>query len=192
MGYRVISRKKGLNKDCSSLLDARDIELALMDELNVGISIIVPNVSYGFLNHEADLLRVMPSGFLYEYEIKVSRADLRADFKKKKWAYMETSRNDKIKKFYYAVPGCLSEYALEIVPKNRGVISIGSTGRIYPRGKIQILREPVINKFARKLTMNEQFKIAKLGCMRIQSLSRKISDIKHDLKNSSKKKEDDK
>lgn len=37
-----------------------------------------------FFNNESDLLTFLPSGFCYEIEIKISRSDFKADFKKEK------------------------------------------------------------------------------------------------------------
>ena len=43
----------------------------------------VPNLSWGLLNHEADLVIVNKTGYLTEVEIKRSWEDFKADFNKK-------------------------------------------------------------------------------------------------------------
>lgn len=79
----------------------------------------IVNVSYGFLNHEADLLILNGTNRLYEVEIKTTLADLRADFKK------SHGHNDKkIERLYYAVPAPLLEKAKEIIPEQFGIISV--------------------------------------------------------------------
>ena len=67
-------------------------------------NIVVPNVDWGFLNHEADLLIVNKTKRLIEIEIKRSWADFMADFKKK-----HTHYDPKLSYFYYAVPYSISE-----------------------------------------------------------------------------------
>lgn len=46
-------------------------------------NIVIPNVDWGFLNHEADLLILTKANYLVEIEIKRSWIDFMADFKKK-------------------------------------------------------------------------------------------------------------
>lgn len=79
----------------------------------------VVNVSYGFLNHEADMLIMNGTRRLYEVEIKTTLADLKADFKK------NHGHNDpKIERLFYAVPAPLLEKAQHIIPEQYGIISV--------------------------------------------------------------------
>lgn len=67
-------------------------------------NIVVPNCSWGFLNHEADLLIMSKAGYLTEVEIKRSWSDFKADFQK------SHTHNDKhIAHLYYAVPESIGE-----------------------------------------------------------------------------------
>lgn len=61
--------------------------------------LVVPNVSWGFLNHEADLLVMSKAKLLTEIEIKRSWSDFMADFKKG-----HDHSHPLIARFYYAVP----------------------------------------------------------------------------------------
>ena len=63
-------------------LSVTQIQLALRnsDIFNPTRDLIVPNVSYGMLPYEADLIGITPSGQVTEVEIKRSIEDLRADF----------------------------------------------------------------------------------------------------------------
>ena len=45
--------------------------------------VVIPNFYFGF--YEMDVFRLTPSGFITEYEIKTSRADLKNDFKKSRF-----------------------------------------------------------------------------------------------------------
>ena len=50
-------------------------------------NIIVPNVSWGMLDYEADLLIMNKTGYVTEIEIKRSWSDFLADFKKDEVAH---------------------------------------------------------------------------------------------------------
>ena len=67
-------------------------------------NIVVPNVDWGFLNHEADLLILSKANYLTEVEIKRTWADFMADFKKK-----HTHYDKKLSHFYYAVPSSIAQ-----------------------------------------------------------------------------------
>ena len=67
-------------------------------------NIVVPNVDWGFLNHEADLLVLSKRGYLTEVEIKRSWSDFVADFEKKHHHY-----DKKLSHFYYAVPVSIAQ-----------------------------------------------------------------------------------
>lgn len=67
-------------------------------------NIVIPNVDWGFLNHEADLLILNKTKRLVEIEIKRTWADFMADFKKK-----HTHDDQKLSRFYYAVPLSIGE-----------------------------------------------------------------------------------
>lgn len=67
-------------------------------------NIVVPNVDWGFLNHEADLLVLSKAKYLTEIEIKRTWSDFMADFKKK-----HTHYDKKLSHFYYAVPFSIGE-----------------------------------------------------------------------------------
>jgi len=66
--------------------------------------LVVPNVSWGFLNHEADLLVMSKAKLLTEIEIKRSWSDFIADFKKD-----HDHSHPLIARFYYAVPSSIGK-----------------------------------------------------------------------------------
>ena len=61
-----------------------DIELAIMNYFNHRYDVMVPNVSnqMGLVPFEVDMLVLRKSDLAYGFEIKTSKADLRADFNK--------------------------------------------------------------------------------------------------------------
>jgi hypothetical protein len=62
------------------LSDKISLTLQRMAKGSSAYEILIPNYYYGY--HEMDLFRMMPSGLVIEYEIKISRSDFKADFKK--------------------------------------------------------------------------------------------------------------
>ena len=66
--------------------------------------LVVPNVSWGFINHEADLLVMSKARLLTEIEIKRSWSDFIADFKKD-----HDHSHPLIARFYYAVPSSIGK-----------------------------------------------------------------------------------
>lgn len=66
-----------------TIFSITQIEVALAQYFGYRANVIVPKVSWGLLNHEADLLIMNKTGYLTEIEIKRSWADFLADFRKK-------------------------------------------------------------------------------------------------------------
>jgi hypothetical protein len=127
---------------------------------------IVPNVWWGLdLNHECDLFVLTRSGYAYEVEIKVSRADLRADLEKR---HRHVSAS--IRKLYFAIPEKL-ESCIDLIPVHAGILVV------HPGGFVKKLREAKLNETARQLSVNKQIKLAQLGTMRIWKLKRIIMEM---------------
>jgi hypothetical protein len=150
-----------------------DIEIAIAKYFGVRQNIIVPNISWGLLTHEVDLLVVRKSGVAIEIEIKVSLQDFKADFNKR---HHHQERLNRISEFYYAMPKELYLKCKDLIPENAGVITCERYLDYQKREKIQAWTEKkaVKIKNARKLTIDEQFKVAILGTMRIFNLKAKI------------------
>lgn len=152
------------------------MEIALMEECNIRQNLVIPNVSFGmvrYLNddiknreydllHECDILKVTPSGFATEYEIKVSKSDFKADMKKKH------SHNSKfIKQLFYAVPYEMLDFAKENLPPDAGLVYVENK-------KVHYAVNAPIRKNCFRWTDKEMFKLAKLGAMRILGLKKKL------------------
>ena len=69
-------------------------------------STMIPNLSWGLLNHEADFCVIKNTGYLTEIEIKRSFEDLKKDFKKDVF-----HDDDRVSRFYYCLPISLKERA---------------------------------------------------------------------------------
>ena len=151
-----------------------EMEVAIAKYFGYRTHIIVPNLSWGFFNHECDLFLIRKSGFGFEVEIKRSKSDMMADFKKK---HGHKDRGNRIVQLYYAFPEELLLKVEALVPKECGIITVeyyGDTINEY-RGYARMYREAKRKKGAKRLTTAEQLKIARLGAMRIWGLKEKLN-----------------
>lgn len=97
------------------------IIIELLDWLPGNNDILLPNFYYKIF--EMDIFRLLSSGYICEYEVKVSRSDFFADFNKK---FRKELKHDRLKKgngpnrFFFVVPENLIN--TEEVPKHCGLI----------------------------------------------------------------------
>lgn len=160
-----------------------DIELAIMREFDFRQNLIVPNISnmMGIVPFETDVFVLTKSNYAYGFEIKVSKSDLKADFKKPQHAKFNEMRNGKtgferfygkFKYFNYAVPEQLKECALELIPDFCGLWVYRRPE--YPAlPKFYCFREPK-KLFDYKWSNEQRYEIARLGTMRIYSLKQAL------------------
>jgi hypothetical protein len=154
-------------------LKTREIELAVANWLNYRQNIIVPNVSWGLLDHEADLFSVNVTGYATEIEIKVSASDLKKDASKP-----HGHRSNLIKYLYFAIPESLLKYS-EFIPERAGILVCNynsDKSRVY----VSKDRDAYPNKSARKLTEKEISHTAHLGCMRIFNMKKRIIELERE------------
>lgn len=144
-----------------------DIETAIAREFNYRNNLIVPCVSWGFDIHECDILICSKAGYLTEIEIKISKSDLLAEKKK-----AHKHNDNRIKSFYYAVPIEMKDYAIELIPENAGLLS----ARKSESGLVTIKTEKncIPNKNAKPIEIYEQYKLARLGAIKIWTLKEKL------------------
>jgi hypothetical protein len=89
--------------------------------------IIVPGCSCGF--QEVDVMRVLAtSQYVYEYEVKVSRSDFRADFKKTDKHQKMVSGESFCNRFFFVVPDGLVNK--NEVPSYAGLIYADKYGHL--------------------------------------------------------------
>lgn len=151
-------------------MKTKEVELAVSNLFGIRKNLIVPNISWGFLgmNYEADLVVVTRSGYAKEIEIKVSKADLIKDKSKK-------HNHDciKFKELYFAIPKELLK-DIEHIPERAGIIVCEKflyENKTYYKGHFE--REAK-KTYADKLTLQEQYELARLGSLRIWDLKRKL------------------
>jgi hypothetical protein len=166
MGVR--RKTKIVKKPKTKTVSLIEMEIALSNFFDCKKSLIVPNISWGFNIHECDLFIIRSSGYAIEVEIKRSVADTKNDLNKK-----HDHSDNRIREFYFAIPIELYDSCKDFIPSHAGIITIGKTeyGKIY---KANIERNATINKNSRRLTLEEQLKVARLGTLRIWNLKKKI------------------
>ena len=156
-------------------LSVKEIENILVIFLGgVRTNIMVPNLSWGLLNHEADFVSIDKNGYLTEVEIKRSFEDFKADFKKKN--YHDT--DERVSRFGYFVPKSIlkecidynNEHCKDVTFNGKPYFVFGFTddGKVY-NGEEHILKGNFSyssNPKSRKLFLEEKLKVAHIGCMR--------------------------
>lgn len=156
-----------------------DVELAIMKEFNFRQNLIVPNITNitRLLPFETDILILTKDSYATGFEIKISKSDLNADFKKRQHNKDKFEKYyGKFKHFYYAVPEYLKEYALNVIPDFCGLwvfakYEYPTLPKFYEAKKANKL-------FDYKFSDKERYEIARLGTMRIYSLKQNISLLK--------------
>lgn len=177
-----------------------------MEEFNVRQHIVVPNVSWGFLNHEADLLVLSNQGYLTEIEIKRAWQDFKKDFTKD-----HTHEDPRLTYFYYAVPEKIVPavmqylYKIELIkdwrglpkekvvgytdqnPNHCGLIVYGespgydriedkSLNYYYARIKV-----PAERLKGEKVEFKDKMQLMRLGLMRVWKAKEKIASLQAEL-----------
>jgi hypothetical protein len=145
-----------------------EMEIALSTWFDYRTNLIVPNVHWGMNMHECDLLVVSKAGYCTEVEIKISRADLRADARKK-----HGHECRRIKYLYFAISDCVKTY-LDLVPERAGIIIVSRSEFDPDTIRCKRVRDPTCQKYAPKMTELERYKVARLGALRIWGLKRKL------------------
>ena len=139
-----------------------EIELKLVKWFNPRTNLIVPNVSWGFLKYECDLLIISKLGYLIEVEIKVSLSDLKRDLLKR-----HNHDDNRIKYLYFAIPKKLEKH-IEHIPERAGIFVVDEEGWVHK------IRKPTINNIAKPISIEDMYKIARLGTLRVWNLKKKI------------------
>ena len=120
---------------------------------------VIPNVSWAFIEWEADLFVITKAGRINEVEIKVSIADFRADAKKDKWIKPSINKrfNETINCFYYAMPIEIYDKVKNEIPDFAGVITYNHENKVA-----SIIKKAKINRAAKSATTDEKLKLARL------------------------------
>jgi hypothetical protein len=125
--------------------------LAFRHKYQMRSHILIPNLSWGFLEWEADFVAISRVGYLTEIEIKVSKADLLADASKYKFQDPRHKGWAKIKEFYYAVPESLVKDVPESYRLVAGIISVP----INKNKRCKVIHEAPIIGVPQKLDIDD-------------------------------------
>ena len=159
-----------------------EMELGLMAHFNARTNLIVPNVHWGANIHEIDLFVLSKSGYAYEVEIKISKADLIKD-KEKRHGHID--RLNRIKHLWFAIPEKLVP-DIEHIPERAGIVVVGYDiatynkwvgDKLVPYDKViypcKVLRQPQLLS-THLWSDKDRYNIARLGALRIWSMKEKI------------------
>ena len=145
-----MSRKSSINKIKRSNAVSKDIEASLVMDLYLkGHSPITTHFSGQGLA-ECDILSISKSDYIYEYEVKISRSDFKADFKKEKHSLIlekhfinesssQTFNYYTPNYFYFVVTENL--VTLDEIPEYAGLIYVRENGKIETIKKAPILHK---------------------------------------------------
>lgn len=172
-----LKKASTIKKGVCTELTVKEIQALLAEYWGIRNNIIVPNVSWGMLDYEADLLIMNKTGYVTEIEIKRSWSDFLADFKKDEHAH----KSEIIYQFWYCVPSKCIEKLKEVYPDSidrPNVISYSDSGVLNFHGK----KASYCRGFHRKLFLEEQLKLARLGTLRYwNSEFKKIEERSNNL-----------
>jgi hypothetical protein len=151
-------------------ITAKQIELAIVERYNLRQNLFIPNVSWGMFSYECDLIMMSKSGCLTEFEIKISAGDLKKD-KLKKHGHI----NDMVRYLFFVFPEKLLKYE-EYVPERAGIFIYKPEDKL----KCHLYRDCKTNVKAKSLSIDDKFKLARLGSLRIWKLKSEIEGMKND------------
>lgn len=157
-------------------LKASDIEVAVANYFNPRRHLIVPNISWGMGLHECDLLVMNGQNYGVEIEIKVSKADVKKDGKKK-----HGHDSHKIRRLFFAIPLKLfTDDIVAMIPERAGILVVlpaqrddlyGNTFISPPRCVLK--RNAKINKYAKPFSDSERIEMGRLGMLRYWNIRNK-------------------
>lgn len=157
------------------------MECAIVRLFDIRTHLVVPNISWGLLSHEADVLVVRKTGYCLEFEIKRSFSDFKKDFTKRKFKEGSTGNHmwkKNIKEFTYVFPAKLfkkrRDEIMAMVPGYAGVLICyeNTSGGAVPW--TEWIQNPKPSSEAKPLTQKQMYDVARLGMIRIWPLKRAL------------------
>lgn len=152
--------------------------------------VVVPNCTW--TGYECDVLVVERNLRLIDIEVKISRADLKADAKKDKW-WRRVSWGEgpphrqpwppKVWKHYYAMPKDIWKPELaECIPAASGVLLLSAPGKesaITGNLVIRVERQAKPNRDAEKISPQSAIDIARLASLRMWEAYQALENQSH-------------
>jgi hypothetical protein len=163
-----LSRKSSINKIKRDNSKSKNIEASLCMYLYLkGHSPISTHVTISQMS-ECDCISISKSDYIYEYEIKISRADFKKDFTKIKHTNIINENYTKVRKgeTFYLLPNYFSFVTpkdlikIEEVPDYAGLIYMNEDGSFEVIRKPKLLHSTKANDlFIRKIAHNLSCKL---------------------------------
>jgi len=154
--------------------------------------------------HECDVLVVTKTLRLIDVEVKISRADLRADIRKEKWwrraprswqggkwvkrADEQRGWPPRVWKHYFALPAAIWDAALvDDLPQNSGIITLSAPGDLRPRRSLSsapgapimtVIRPATPRRDAKAIDASDALDIARLAGLRMWDAYAELERLK--------------
>lgn len=168
-------------------IDCADIEVAVAKYFKPRIHLIVTNIRDGLFIHECDVLVLNGSNYAVEVEIKISKADIKKDLKKK-----HGHNSNKIRRLFFAIPENLyTEEIIAMIPERAGIFVVTDPAEVKENGydgkpmpswielpKCVLKRNAKINKNARAFTLAERATMGRLGVLRYWNIRNQLNSKK--------------
>ena len=166
-------------------MTSADIELAIIQRWPPRQTLTVPNVTSGLFDWgESDLIQVSDAGYVTEIEIKISIADLKREWQKRRWQeHWVREWLNRIRYYWIAMPLELCEPAREHIPEWVGAGILGVSMKAlheswaFYRYQVKKVLRPASNRTARPLTLRERSQIGRLGTLRYWGLRETIDEL---------------
>lgn len=121
-------------------MDEATIQKAYFHKYLSSSLLIAPNIYFGSWRWECDIVRLMPSMYWHEVEVKVSRADYQAEFKSKATKHKDYIGHGRGPNYYsFAVPSGLIQP--EEVSRCYGLLYCAEDK--WGHNRITVIRKPV-------------------------------------------------
>lgn len=166
-----MSRKSSIRKIKRSNVESKNIEASLVMHLYEKQHSPITTHFTGYGLSECDVISISKSNYIYEHEVKISRSDFKADFKKEKHKLMTERKSIKerlIKEnnqmvrdiwyltsnyFYFVVPDGL--ISIEEIPEYAGLIYVSENLEFNIIKKAPLIhKEKASSRFIRQLSHN--------------------------------------
>jgi hypothetical protein len=167
-------------------MKCQDIEIAIANFFGSRLHTMVPNISWGLGLHECDMLILNKlNHYATEVEIKISKADLKKDAKKK-----HTHDSNKIRRLFFAIPEKMfTDDVISIIPAHAGILVIKMREAykytdlrenhkpiLVPEKPVcRIGRNAKINKSAHPLSNTDVMTLGRLGMIRYWNIRNKVN-----------------
>lgn len=166
-------------------LSVKDIEnMIVRYRVTLRSEIVIPNLWWGLLPYEADLVVIDKNGYMREYEIRRSYKELKSDFKFKKDRFHVA---EQVTQFFYVLPYSIKEKAIALFRlRNKTDAYVKAFGEsterteafpaiIFYNDNGEIVEQTSTNGYIcgnhRKLSLEERLTITRLLSIRLWNLS---------------------